>query len=370
LLIRRLTAKLFDWFIRSHRVQREAGIRVRAGVADSAYFGLGPLMIDQIGFEASAAVRAALSTVGRTEDLRFSPDNRLLAIAGYGRRRCLILRIDVEPTPAGPRVTIPDFMELTSGSMGDIHGLDFIDDRTFAVANRDGLVAIFALPAGEPAGQSNEIAPIRRIRGGLFCKLKTPGSVAVRKESHGRYSLLVCNNYTHRITRHVVNPWLGHRTSRNHPLLRQGLDIPDGIAVSRDGQWIAVSSHGSKDVKMYRMSASLGPDAEPAGILQNANYPHGLRFTADDRHLLVADAGSPMLHVYERGAGWEGRRPPARSIAVLDDETFLRGRINDEEGGPKGLDIDRSNSVVAVTCEEHAGFLRARIDNRPAGAGA
>ena len=34
-----------------------------------------------INFKASAAVRAALSAIGRTEDLRFSPDNRLLAIA-------------------------------------------------------------------------------------------------------------------------------------------------------------------------------------------------------------------------------------------------------------------------------------------------
>lgn len=323
-------------------------------------------MIDQIGFEASDAVRAALSAVGRTEDLRFSPDNRLLALAGYGRRRCLILHVDIQPTPDGPRITIHDFMELTSDSMGEIHGLDFIDDRTFAVANRDGLVAIFALPPGEPTGQSKGIAPLREIKGGLFCKLKTPGSVAVRQESHGRYSLLVCNNYTHRVTRHVVNPWLGHRATGNHLLLKQGLDIPDGIAVSHDGQWIAVSSHGTRDVKMYRMSASLGPDTEPAGILQDANYPHGVRFTADDRHMLVADAGSPMLHVYERGTGWEGRRLPARSIAVLHEATFLRGRTNDEEGGPKGLDIDRSNSVVAVTCEEQtlAFFALASITGR------
>ncbi|TPL04421.1 hypothetical protein FJ938_16745 [Mesorhizobium sp. B2-4-14] len=48
----------------------------------------------------------------------------------------------------------------------------------------------------------------------------------------------------------------------------------------------------------------------------------------------------------------DGHRGPARSVAVLDEETFLRGRGNPEEGGPKGPDIDRSNSVVAITCEE------------------
>ncbi|MEO5759553.1 MAG: hypothetical protein ABIQ51_22170, partial [Mesorhizobium sp.] len=302
-------------------------------------------MISQIDFHASDAVRAALSAVGRTEDLRFSPDNRWLAIAGYGRRRCLILRIDIEPTGVGARITIPDFMELTSASMGDVHGIDFIDNQTLAVANRDGLVAIFALPQGEPAGRSHEVAPLRRIKGGIFCKLKSPGSVAVSQEAHGKVSLLVCNNYTHVVTRHVVNRWLGYRATRNQLLLKRGLDIPDGVAVSHDGAWIAVSSHGTADVKIYRMSASLGPATEPDGILQNANYPHGLRFSADDQHILVADAGSPMLHVYDRGAGWHGHHMP-RSVAVLDEETFLRGRANPEEGGPKGLDIDRSNSVV------------------------
>ncbi|RJT40289.1 hypothetical protein D3227_09915 [Mesorhizobium waimense] len=311
-------------------------------------------MIPRIDFRASDAVQAALSAIGRTEDVRFSPDNRLLAIAGFGRKRCLILRIEVEAAADGPGVAIHDYMELTSDCIGEVHGLDFIDDRTLAVANRDGVVAIFSLPSGEPAGRSLEIVSRRQIKSGLFCKLRTPGSIAVRRESPSRTTLLVCNNYTYRVTRHVVDRRLGYRALRNQVLLKRGLDIPDGIALSHDGKWVAVSSHGTRDVKIYSLSGLLGPDTEPAGILENANYPHGLRFTADDRHILVADAGSPKLHVYESEGGWSGRRTPSRSLVVLDDETFLRGRMSDEEGGPKGLDIDRSNSVVAVTCEEQA----------------
>ena len=142
-----------------------------------------PQVIPRIDFRASDAVRAVLSAIGRTEDVRFSPDNRLLAIAGFGRKRCLILRIEVEPASDGPEVTIHDYMELTSDCIGEVHGLDFIDDRTLAVANRDGLVGIFSLPAGEPAGRSLEISPRRQIKSGLFCKLSTPGSIAVRRES-------------------------------------------------------------------------------------------------------------------------------------------------------------------------------------------
>ena len=35
----------------------------------------------------------------------------------------------------------------------------------------------------------------------------------------------------------------------------------------------------------------------------------------------------------------------------MDDATFLRGRYNPEEGGPKGIDVDRDMSVLATTCE-------------------
>ena len=80
--------------------------------------------------------------------------------------------------------------------------------------------------------------------------------------------------------------------------------------------------------------------------------PHGLRFSNDDRHVLVADAASPVIYVYHSNAGWDGDHDATRSVVVLDDETFLRGRHNKEEGGPKGIDIDRSGHVVAVTCEE------------------
>lgn len=309
-------------------------------------------MLSRIDFAVTNAVGDALAAIGRTEDLRFSPDNRLLAIAGFTRRRCLILKIDIEP--GARRIVISDFMELKSESMGEIHGLDFIDDRTFVVANRDGEVAVFAVPPGEPAGQLREIAPLRRIKGSRFCKLRTPGSVAVRREPLGRFSLLVCNNYRHRITRHVVHPRWGYRALWNQVLLEQSLNIPDGIALSHDGRWVAVSSHGTNDVKIYDMSSPLGRKTQPAGVLENANYPHGLRFTQDGGHILVADAGSPVVHVYAGDGGWSGRRAPSHSVAVMDEATFLRGRASLEEGGPKGLDIDRSNSVVAVTCEEQA----------------
>lgn len=326
-------------------------------------------MLQQLELRASNAVRSVLSDIGRTEDVRFSPDNRRLILAGYGLNHLLILKIAIEASDAGPVVVADDFMELTSNGITSAHGVDFLDDRTLAVANRDGLVSILEIPPGELAGRHSRIDPIRELSGGIFCKLKSPGSLAARRDAGGRISLLVCNNYTHRVTQHVVDPARGYRVRRNRVLMARSLDIPDGIAVSYDERWIAVSNHNTHEVMLFDAAAPLGPWTEPAGILSDVDYPHGLRFTPDDRHLLVADAGAPLIHVYERGGGWAGERGPIRSVTVLDDETFVRGRANPQEGGPKGLDIDRSGVVVAMTCEEQplALFSLASMIEAPAG---
>jgi DNA-binding beta-propeller fold protein YncE len=184
----------------------------------------------------------------------------------------------------------------------------------------------------------------------VFFRVWSPGSVAASPEGGGRVSLLVCNNYTHRVTRHVLDTRAGYRVKRDQVLLDGGLNVPDGVAISHDGQWVAISSHGTHEVQLFA-TRGLGRKSLPAAILRGPSYPHGLRFTADDCHLLVADAGNPVIHVYERGAGWKGNREPVRSVSVLDDATFALGRHNPTEGGPKGIDLDRTGSVVAVTSE-------------------
>lgn len=303
----------------------------------------------QIRFEASAAAAAALADVGRSEDVRFSPGNGLLAIAGFARKSLLILRVRVSP---GPSVEIDDFMMLKSDAIGYVHGLDFIDDETLVVANRDGQMCILPIPGGEPAGRLCQVAPIRTIGRGLWFKLRSPGSVAVRPRAGGLVSLYVCQNYAHRVSHHLVAPRLGYAQLWGGVAMRQGLDIPDGIAISADGRWIAVSSHGTHDVKLYPAGGPFEAGGEPAGVLSGAGYPHGLRFTPDGRHLIVADAGSPVLHIYSSDGDWQGVRGPARTVQVLDEERFRTGHHSVEEGGPKGLDIDKGGQLVAVTCED------------------
>ena len=113
-------------------------------------------------------------------------------------------------------------------------------------------------------------------------------------------------------------------------LLRKWLDIPDGVRLSPDRRWIAVSNHSTHDVLLYENVPSLNEHTDPDGILRRVRYPHGLRFSSDGRYLFVADPGAPDVHVYaEDSAGWWGVRHPSRG------RWRVRARLRKQEKFPK-----------------------------------
>ncbi len=308
-------------------------------------------MAFEITFAASDQVQKALAEIGRTEDIKFSPDNRRLAIAGYTKNRILIVHTFIEESATGKRVTLSDCITITSPSLQQPHGLFFIDDQTLIVANRSGEVPILRLPRMGTGVRSCKLSPLHTIRADQAHYVKTPGSVAVSRIGLELYEILLCNNYAHYVTRHIVDAREGFQARKNEVLLSKGLDVPDGIAVNEAWSWIAVSNHKAHSVLMFRNGPGLDRASEPDGILCNAIYPHGVRFTADDNFILVADAGAPYLHIYAKnGVDWKGERTPAASIRVMDEKTFLRGRYSPEEGGPKGVDITSNMGMFVTTC--------------------
>lgn len=306
----------------------------------------------QIEVIASDDVREVLASLGRTEDVKFSPDNRRLAIAGFSKNKCIIVDFQFEISPTHRKVLLNDFVEITSPCLQEPHGISFIDQETLIVANRSGEVSILKLPPSGVGGKTFAISALRTIRGSPFHRLKSPGSVSVAPCGHGLYEVLVCNNYVNRVTRHVLDGRAHFRIKRNEILLSKGLDIPDGVAVNRDRRWIAISNHNTHSVLLFENTRQLSRHSEPAGILRNVNFPHGLRFTPDDNFILVADAGGAFVHVYaKKGGGWHGIHDPITSLRVMGTETFLRGRYNPMEGGPKGIDIDNEMNVLVTTSE-------------------
>ncbi len=311
-------------------------------------------MEKQIEIVASDQVMEAVTGLYRTEDVKFSPDNRRLALAGYTENTCLILDFRLRANGGRKTVCLDDYIVLSSPEFHEPHGLDFIDQDTLVVANRSGNVCVIQLPERCAGVKRYTVPALRSItRANIFHKLKSPGSIAVSAMKNNRFEVLVCNNYANRVTRHILDSRSGFRIKRNQILLSRELDIPDGIAVCPDGRWIAVSNHNTHSVLIYDKTSFLSPNSKPVAVLNGPNYPHGVRFTPDNSAILVADAGGPFIYVFKRSSGgWRGQMDADHAVQILENETYLRGRHNPQEGGPKGLDINHELNLVVATCEE------------------
>jgi hypothetical protein len=297
----------------------------------------------RIDYSAPQHVRDAVASLGRTEDARFSPNNQRLALAEFLNNRITVFDVSI----ADFEITLTGATQISSPHLKNPHGIDFINEEKFVVVNRDGQACIFELPIGSTG--KCELIP-------LFVsspdKISTPGSVAVIRDEEGVHEALIINTYAHAITKHFLN-FDGRNLTKNGNgavLLKRWLNIPDGICVSKDMQWIAVSNHNVHTVLIYNNKPTLNEASSPDGILLRGNYPHGLRFTSDGRFMLVANAGSPYVNIYEKGdSDWRGVRNPILAFKVLDDEDFWRGRTNRQEGGAKGIDLDNAMKILVAT---------------------
>ena len=310
-------------------------------------------MTARLPYTAPAPVQTVIDKLGRTEDIVFSPSNRRLAIAAFGSNRITVLDIELTRTNGIPHIALPRAVELYAIFLKHPHGVCFLDEQTLAVANRSGHVHIVDAPLAETPHDQHWVADRKALLGGAARLVHTPGSVAAIALGDGSFEVAVCNNSAHHVTRHVVRR-RGREIELGHEgvLLEAGLDIPDGICYSPDGRWMAVSSHNTHNVFVYARTPALDRHAEPDALLRNVLCPHGVRFTADGRFILVADASARCVNVYRGdGAGWKGALDPWSLYPVMSTAVFRRGRMNPQEGGPKGIDVDREMSVLATTCE-------------------
>jgi hypothetical protein len=304
----------------------------------------------QINYRASQRATDVIAAVGRTEDLKFSPSNNLLAIAGYAKNKIAVFNIDIDITD-GTKITLTDAFELYSEQLKEPHGLNFLDEETIIVTNRSGDAIFLKLPTDEKLSNRFYLAPLGVIRSDDVGLLHGPGSASISRIDLKLHEALICSNYGNYVTRHLVDLSAGCSVKSNEVLLQKWLATPDGVCISKDRQWIAISNQKMRGVFLYEYTSSLNASSEPDGILRYVFSPHGVRFTSDGEFIVVADGGAPYVHIYaENGSGWRGVHNPIRSLRVMNDEDFLRGRSNPHEGGPKGIDVDNAMNVIAVTC--------------------
>lgn len=286
---------------------------------------------------------STLAGLGRTEDVAMSPDGSILVVAGFNSNQLTLVqfRVDVDA------VEISEAVPVAVEGLMRPHGLAFVDDVTLLVANRESELSLVRLDGRRRAVCSASVL----IDGSTDVPVRTPGSVATRRLGGDLVEVFVCNNYVHDVTRYVLDGRQDWAVIDAELLLAADLDIPDGVAVSGNGDWIAISNHNRNAVHLYRYDSALAPDMPPTGVLRGVNYPHGLAFTADGRQLVVADAGLPNLYTFEAPDGdWTGVRIPSRIDRIMDEDSFHRGRYDPQEGGPKGLEIV-ADGIVAVTSE-------------------
>ena len=300
-----------------------------------------------------AEVLDAISSMGRTEDVSWSPDGRRVALAAITLDRVLVVGMDCQFENGQKVLYLTDAVEVASTSLQRPHGLCWISNSIIAVASREGNVSLFDIPPADRLTALHTLEPLSVIGKQETELLSTPGSLCARDLGAGLHELWVCNGFSHYVTHHLLNAAAGFSHLDAQLLMQHGLEVPDGVALDLNAEWVAVSNHDRHIVALYRNDEFLAPGNAPAAQLRGVSYPHGLCFLAGGRILLVADAGAPHVAVFHRDpSGWCSLAEPNAVFRVLDDAVFERGHHNPREGGPKGIDVHEPWGLMVTTCAE------------------
>jgi len=293
----------------------------------------------------------------RTEDVKFSPTGRLLAVVATNGS-IFLFAVDTCSRP----IRIDRCTELRSTSLSAPHGIDFLSEDVVVVANRSGWVTFYRIPSVNAWEERMNVEPIHEMESVWFGRKGAtrvlgertircgPGSVRVRDQQ-----LFVCCNNSNTVTVHGYQLQQGAiETSDGTVVAQAEVEIPDGVALSRYGRWMAVSDHHHHRVIVHRRADKTQPC-----VLRDVDlsYPHGLCFDPTGRVLYVADAGERYVHVFVSASGWDKSTDRSTfKILAVDADAFDRTRKSKPgpnsalEGGIKGIDVDPSGRIVATTC--------------------
>jgi len=295
----------------------------------------------------------------RTEDIRFSPSGRVLAVVATSGN-IYLFAVDTSSRP----IHVLRSVVLHSASLVSPHGIDFLNEHVVVVANRGGWLTFYRIP-GVKTWTDNMTAELIHEFGSTWFGGKGstrqvngrtvncgPGSVRV----HGRQLFVCCNNKStltaHSFTLRKEKVEVGD----GEVAMRDGLEIPDGIALSRDGRWLAVGDHEYRRIMILRRGVTPKIVCE----LRDADlsHPHGICFDPTGMALYVADAGERAMHVFVSPDEWATamnsstyKLPAVEVDAFTKTKESVDQRYRSLEGGIKGVDVDASGRIIATTCQ-------------------
>ena len=125
-----------------------------------------PADVALVDYETSSSVKKVISSMGRTEDVKFSPDYRWLAIAGFTLNRINLFAVEVVHDGFSRILNIHSSLVIESSSFIQPHGIEFIDNTHMVIANRQGKLHVFQLPA--QMKDTVRLEPIATIQSGFY----------------------------------------------------------------------------------------------------------------------------------------------------------------------------------------------------------
>jgi len=84
----------------------------------------------EVRYQSSQRVDQIIASLGRTEDVSFSPSSLRLAVAAFTRNRIAVFDVEISTSPAAPHIALTAAAELSSPALSLPHGVDFIDEDT------------------------------------------------------------------------------------------------------------------------------------------------------------------------------------------------------------------------------------------------
>ena len=306
-----------------------------------------------------AQVRRALADLGRTEDLQFSPDNRGSPSPGSAHHRVLLVDLAIG-VQGGAVERRGDRADRAAAHRACASRTASASSTTAPWSWRTaaGKRPIFSLPPPACGVRQLEVEPVRDDRERASATVSPPRA----RWRPGRWRALpVRGRGLQQLRQHRSrDTWWTIVTATACCTARSssptGLDIPDGVSVSGDRRWLAVEqpqpptascSSGARPTspRTRRRAAELArrrPTRTACGSpTTGATSWSPTRRAAVHRHVYAAEGGDWSRRPRpDRHAPGDGRRDLPASVATT------RRRAD-----PKGLDIDRTSSLLAVTSE-------------------
>ena len=262
--------------------------------------------------------------------------------ADRGRRHRLVR------SPEGPVVALTGLSVVSSPLLREPHGLDWWDDDRLVVANRAGGVIVLRLAGSEPRSLRR-----RGVAGRDRCAGLSPRAIGAN-----RHEVLVCDDWRSQVARYELDA-RGTLTD-GRPILGRWLDLPDGIASSSDGRWLAVSNHNTHSVLVFDRDRAQD-DGDPAAILRGVTTRMGSASRPTTAGCSSRTPARLACTCSRPSNGWTGAAYPVATIDVMDEPTFLRGT---SQPGPRAGRRGSTSTSRRRSCSSRARSVRSRLRRR------